>query len=60
MCREELLAAVAAGDVDCLKAVQAHGGEVTKFCNDADSNNGLLHYAVRGNQTAVVDYLLLL
>jgi len=41
--------AVTLGDIDVLKTVHVHGGDITKFFNDTDSNNGLLHYAVKAN-----------
>jgi len=47
--REELVTAVGAGDIEALKSVQAHGGEITKYQNDSDSMNSLLHYAVKAS-----------
>jgi hypothetical protein len=47
--REELVTAVATGDIEILKSVQAHGGEITKYQNDSDAMNSLLHYAVKAS-----------
>lgn len=43
-----------------LKAIQTHGGELTRFLNENDANNTLLHYAVKNSQKEAIEFLLLL
>ena len=43
-----------------LRQAQTHGGEITRFQNESDASNSLLHYAVKNNQLEILDYLLIL
>jgi hypothetical protein len=48
------------GNLDLLKSVQTHGGEITRYINETDANNSLLHYAIKGAKTETVDLLIIM
>jgi len=41
--------AAQSGDIDALRKVQLHGGDIGKYQNEADAMNSLMHYAVKSN-----------
>jgi hypothetical protein len=45
------------GNIDSLRQVQQHGGEIGKYQNEADAMNSLMHYAVKANQKETVEFL---
>jgi len=47
--RQDLVYAAQSGNLELLRRVQSHGGEITRFQNEADANNTLLHYAVKNS-----------
>lgn len=48
------------GNIELLRTVQTHGGEITRYQNEGDANNTLLHYAVKLAKFEVIDFLVLL
>ena len=47
-------------DLDKLKRVHLHGGDIINFQNESDANNSLLHYAVKQQVSIeVIDYLVM-
>ena len=54
--KQDLAQAALTGNLEALRKVQQHGGDLSKYQNEADAMNSLLHYAVKGNQSYIVEY----
>ncbi len=58
--QQDLIYATSQGNIESLKDFHRHGNDLTLFQNEQDTNNTLLHYAIKDGKQEVIEFLLLL
>lgn len=58
--KEDLVNAVQTNNIELLKSVQVHGGDLGGHKVATEQDASLMHIAVKANQIEVVDYLVLM
>jgi hypothetical protein len=58
--KEDLVNSVQTNNLEVLKRVHVHGGDITSYRVPTEQDASLMHIAVKANQIEVVDYLILM